>query len=348
MKKEQSQINWKILSLVLSALLIVSWMFFGIIYSNDSVRFSDLENPQTNLQLTETDSNGVKLISRAISEEQYEEYDISPRAVGAFTVTATVYDVNGYVLDWYQNVEFSIRYLPSENPSYVEQCFTLEQEGTTATITCLQSFIAPFALDCVCVANPDVKASLQIDFNKRVESIDIYGFSSETAVEGGEVVDFDMPSYSQGYDGASWYMRRVYPYYGANFGDGTVGGEILSVSCTISVTEVFKQSLSETDSVFADLIFEEISGMADVQSGSFPLSPTPRELFEGVGFSSLNDSARLQALYSAILNCSEVFNVTVQVSYSNGGESVFDYGINCVMEDFGPASIEFDSENHII
>lgn len=100
MERNDEQIKnvWKPLCIVFAALLALSWVFFGFLYSKGGVNFSTLENPEQNYVadgggaiIGESTGNGVSLMSAKISPEDFAVNGVSPLAESAYQLTATNY-----------------------------------------------------------------------------------------------------------------------------------------------------------------------------------------------------------------------------------------------------------------
>lgn len=140
---------WKPLCIVFAALLALSWVFFGFLYSKGGVDFSTLENPEQNYTagggavIDEGKSNGIALMSAEIPVEEFAENDVSPLAETAYTLTATITPASA--VD--KTVDWSVSFVNPESEwasgktvtDYVT--VTPEADGAlTATVECLQAF----------------------------------------------------------------------------------------------------------------------------------------------------------------------------------------------------------------
>ena len=95
--KEQAKNIWKPLCLVMTALLALSWVFFGFLYSKGGVNFSTLETPEQNYTadnggaiIGESTGNGAQIMSAKIAPEELAANDISSLAETAYLLTATI------------------------------------------------------------------------------------------------------------------------------------------------------------------------------------------------------------------------------------------------------------------
>ncbi len=127
----------------------------------------------------------IRITTFAIAEEDYAEYGISPQAESAMTVTATVEpdnDATNAQVVWSIGWEGG-RWL-TNNGSHEEKLSDYVTIGDpyskTVTLTCLQSFGQPIILTAKCKYDPQISASIQIDYAPKVTSIyrDYYGLLS--------------------------------------------------------------------------------------------------------------------------------------------------------------------------
>ena len=168
---------WKPLCIVFAALLALSWVFFGFLYSKGGVDFSTLENPEQNYTVDggaiigEGESNGIALMSAEIPVEDFAANGISPMAETAYTLTATITPDNAddKAVDW------SVAFVNPESEwatgktvtDYVT--LTPTSDGAlTANVECLQAFGEQISVTVTSRDNESATANCTVDYAKRV------------------------------------------------------------------------------------------------------------------------------------------------------------------------------------
>lgn len=135
----------------------------------------------------EQEKSGITFSKQAIPLSDYEENGISPLAESAYTITATIADVDSSAMnteivwschfegyDWFEEstgVHHSVS-------NYLTVTYGSGAVGSkTATISCLQCFGKPIILTAKCKYDTSISASLQIDYAPKITSIyrDYYG-----------------------------------------------------------------------------------------------------------------------------------------------------------------------------
>lgn len=124
----------------------------------------------------ESMGNGVKVMSAKIAPEDYAVNGISPLAETAYTLTATITPANAMNLkvDWAGSfINTSSSWATGKNFSdYIT--VTPESDGSTkATVACLQAFGEPISVTVTSRDNPEVSASCQVDYKKRVTGCEV-------------------------------------------------------------------------------------------------------------------------------------------------------------------------------
>ena len=187
---------WKPLCLVFAALFALSWVFFGFLYYKGGVDFSALKNSEQNYTadnggaiIGEGESNGIALMSAEIPVEEFAEYDVSPMAETAYTLTATVTPVNA--VD--KTVDWSVAFV---NPAsawatgktvtdYVT--VTPTSDGAlTANVECLQAFSEQIEVTVASREFSSVKATCTVDYAQKITGMRVY---FEPNASGGSTVD---------------------------------------------------------------------------------------------------------------------------------------------------------------
>ena len=196
---EQLKNVWKPLCLVLAVLLVLSWVFFGFLYSKGGVDFSTLENSEQNYTaeggaiIGDSIGNGVKIKSAAISAEQYAENGVSAQAESAYTLTATIEpaEATNKTVDW------SVAFV---NPSsawaagktvadYVTVTPTADG-ALTASVACFQAFGEQIKVTVMSRDNPEATATCLVDYAERVAGYTL------TLTNGGVTISSSDPEYT--------------------------------------------------------------------------------------------------------------------------------------------------------
>ncbi|MBQ3220590.1 MAG: hypothetical protein IJB34_01360 [Clostridia bacterium] len=125
------------------------------------------------MQISESQGNGIKLMSATLLATEYEDYGISPLAENAYTLTATITpsDAANHGVDWT---------LTWSNPSSswasgktVTDYVTVVASGSSskiATVSCLQPFGTQIIITATSQDNPTVKATCSVDYAQKVTS----------------------------------------------------------------------------------------------------------------------------------------------------------------------------------
>ncbi len=105
--------------------------------------------------------NGIKLTSAKISEADYENYGVSPLAETAYTITVTPTPTDAHdTYAWTSTDDESVKLTPSDG-------------GKTCKVECLKAFGTQITLTCTSENNPDIMASLTVDYVKRISSVNV-------------------------------------------------------------------------------------------------------------------------------------------------------------------------------
>ena len=180
MERNDEQIKnvWKPLCIVFAALLALSWVFFGFLYSKGGVDFSTLEKHEQNyvadgggVIIGESTGNNAQIMSVQIPVESYAEYGISPMAESAYQLTATITPdtADNKAVDW------SVSFVNAESEwasgktatDYVTVTPTSDV-ALTANVECLQAFGEQISVTVTSRDNESATANCTVDYAKRV------------------------------------------------------------------------------------------------------------------------------------------------------------------------------------
>ena len=230
-KKNQEQVDfiWKPLCLAFAALLVLSWVFFGVLCGKGGVDFSSFGKPEQNHSIHggavvgESMGNGIKLMSTKIAQEDYAANGISPMADTAYTITATVVPANAInkTLDW--SVAFKNSSSSWATGKTVTDYVTITPTtdgAVTATVECKKAFGESILVTATSRANPDVSATAICDYVKRVESLSATFSASALKWQ-------------------TEYTVSIEPVYGV----GTLDSELIISGGNFALTEEFKSAV---------------------------------------------------------------------------------------------------------
>ena len=192
-KNNQERVRsiWKPLCLLFAALLTLSWVFFGVLYSNGNVNFSTLETPEQEQSVSggmvigESVGSGVKLMSTEIAHEDYAVNGISPMAESAYTLTATITPDNATnkAVDW--SVAFvnpSSAWASGKTVTDYVTVTPTSDGALTANVECLQDFGEQIKVIVSSRDYPSAKAECMVDYRQRILSVKFnYSDSSDTS-----------------------------------------------------------------------------------------------------------------------------------------------------------------------
>ena len=176
---EQTKNVWKPLCIVFAALLALSWVFFGFLYSNGNVSF-DLKAEQPNITagsgaiIGESVGNGVTVKTAKIPVSEFAAYGVSPLAEAAYTLTATVTPSNATnkALDW--SVAFVNPSSAWANGKTVTDYVTVtptSDGALTANVECLQAFGEQVRVTVTSRDNTAVKANATVDYTEKLSAV---------------------------------------------------------------------------------------------------------------------------------------------------------------------------------
>lgn len=190
---EQVRNVWKPLCLVFAALLALSWVFFGFLYSKGGVDFSTLEKPEQNyvadgggVIIGESTGNNARIMSVQIPAESYAEYGISPMAESAYQLTATITPDNAdnKAVDW--SVAFVNPASAWATGKTVTDYVTVtptSDGALTANVECKQAFGEQIVVTVVSRDNAEATATCSVDYAAKVVSLQM-DFQSATSLDG--------------------------------------------------------------------------------------------------------------------------------------------------------------------
>ena len=308
---EQIKNVWKPLCIVFAALLALSWVFFGFLYSKGGVDFSTLENPEQNYTVDnggaiigESTGNGAQIMSVQIPVESYAEYGISPMAESAYQLTATI--TPDTAVD--KTVDWSVSFV---NPSsswasgkLVTQYVTVTPTADgalTANVECRQAFGEQIVVTVTSRDVETVSADCVCNYVKRVS----FPTDSGTAlkyIDGGYVVTVNLGEDKD---------ILLEPKY--TFGIGTVEPTVEFFAHRVVANDVWLNILS---SYGADMVYEQPWVPMFMGSYAVPQEDIFYELFEntddlGVVSSFITACSGEAVRYNAIGFCADF-----EVSYN--------------------------------
>lgn len=232
---KSDKVKWVLtaIAFVLVAALIVG--LFLQVFGEGKVKPSEWFNTQTEEQLPDDETpddggavvetvggNGVKLASSVIAAADYDEYGVSALAETAYTITATVTPADATN----QNISWGVKF---KNPSSswasgktVSDYVTISPDSTTKqlTVSCIKAFGEPIIITGTSVSNPEVSATCQVDYVKRVTSVKI------GTVSGNDTATIK-------------FSKSNTIYFTPTYSDGTLQGTIKYTSLKLSMNSAF-------------------------------------------------------------------------------------------------------------
>ena len=197
---EQTKNVWKPLCIVFAALLALSWVFFGFLYSKGGVDFSTLENPEQNymadnggMLVGESTGNGAQIMSVQIPAENYAEYGISPMAESAYQLTATITPDNADD----KTVDWSVSFVNPDSEWATGKTVTdyvtvtpTSDGALAANVACFQAFGEQIKVTVMSRDNPEATATCLVDYAERVAGYTL------TLTNGGVTISSSDPEYT--------------------------------------------------------------------------------------------------------------------------------------------------------
>ena len=335
MERNDEQIKnvWKPLCIVFAALLALSWVFFGFLYSKGGVDFSTLENPEQNYTVDgfiigESAGNGVEIKSTKIPAEQYAEYGVSALAESAYTLTATIEpaDAVNKTVDW--TVAFVNPSSAWASGKTVADYVTVtpESDGAlTATVENLGAFGEQIKVTVTSRDNPEAFAECTVDYAKRIESASFSwrqipgGFGDRefkpdaTSVE--QLLIFNVEGEEN-----SAYLKIMQ--------DEEITHGVGTVSDSFTRTAILEWSPSLKGSISTAIGYTPDDIHIDIAQGFYPFRSFLGQIF---GEDKVSDPATYAKIYTAISNYGHVgvlrLTVTLTGEYSTW-EQVYQVGIS--------------------
>lgn len=209
--KEQAKNIWKLLCLVMTALLALSWVFFGFLYSNGGVNFSTLENPEQNytadnggMVIGESAGSGVSLMSAKIAPEEFAANDISSLAETAYLLTATITpeSATNKAVDWTVSfVNPASAWASGKNVTDYVTVTPTSDGALTANVECLKAFGEQIKVSVTSRENAKATASCTVDYARRITDTALWSEDRNTYVKNfGQtevLVDLVVPSFQE-------------------------------------------------------------------------------------------------------------------------------------------------------
>lgn len=193
----------KALALILATVLVVGATYTGLSVGLGSWNPSDwtnkVEQPEETPEedqpggaiIEENESNsGVKLASRLLAKTEYAQYDVSPLAEDAFSLTATITPAEAT----YKDVEWTIAF---ENPSsswaqgktVTDYASLPDTTALTNSLSINKAFGEPIIIKVTSLDNPEAYATCKVNYIKRITSFSLTwsnGSTSSTNLADGE------------------------------------------------------------------------------------------------------------------------------------------------------------------
>ena len=202
MEKNNEQVKnvWKPLCIVFAALLALSWVFFGFLYSKGGVNFSTLENPEQNytangggMLVGESTGNGAQIMSVQIPAENYAEYGISAMAETAYLLTATITpeSATNKAVDW--SVAFvnpASEWATGKTVTDYVTVTPTADGALTANVECKKAFGEQIKVTVTSRNNAEATAECTVDYARKILDYRLWGIDLDTN-ETSMLVDFD-------------------------------------------------------------------------------------------------------------------------------------------------------------
>ena len=120
------------------------------------------------MQVGETQSSGIKLMSVAIPAASFEDYGVAAIAETAVTINATIepVDAANHGVDW--SVSWSNPSSTWASGKTVTDYVSLSGSGKSCTVACLQPFGQQIIVKATSQDNPDVSATCTLEYAQKV------------------------------------------------------------------------------------------------------------------------------------------------------------------------------------
>lgn len=303
---------------IIGGAAVGGWAINEYVIKDDQFTITDqIDGDNGGMIIDEGEGSGIKLMTTKIAAEDFDEYGISPMAETAYTITVTPDPVDA--MDTYT--------WTSSNSSAVSVSST--NGGKSCTATCLQPFGEQITLTCKSELDPDIYATVTVDYVKRVNSVSLSVSDAAAFVVNTEHTLSATPSYSV----------------------GTVSGTLTYLNLTYSLTEGFREAVennvNSTLRRFIDIIttrksnmYFDSSSMTGTERGFVAAFTELTGSGTTIQQSSAENSAE-NAFRTAVQSYSDTQAViTLDYSYAYGGE-VYSSGTATV-------NIKFDYDSLLI
>ena len=199
---------WKPLCILFAALLALTWVFFGVLYSNGKVSFSTLETPEQKQTahggavIGESVGSGIELMSEKIEPKAYAENGVSAQADTAYTLTATITPDNATnkAVDWTVSfVNPASAWASGKSVTDYVTVTPTSDGALTANVECLQEFGEQIEVSVSSRENAKATASCTVDYARRVTDTALLRSDNVTYLKNfGEsevLIDLVVPAY---------------------------------------------------------------------------------------------------------------------------------------------------------
>lgn len=281
----------------------------GIYGAVDNIPKTDVsgENPTGSvygggLMPGDIEESGVTLTRTAIPVAQYDEYGISPIAESAYTLTATVMPEDAT----FKDVTFTYAWKTSNSALISEYVTLSEKKEGKAILECLKAFSTPIIVTVTSDFDDSKKATCQLDYLKRLESITVQ-------LDGGGTLKLNTPT-----------TYQITPTYGA----GTINGTLTVTKCD------FDNYSTIVDKIKAESVYKTLSskyggyyiqeGMQSVSVDENSVTFNADGLFTyGKPFSAFSseDQTSIKNMVAKVLSNihdSQIGQLTFTVTYTGG------------------------------
>lgn len=311
----------KILVSIVSIILALAFavtIFAACVGGNGQQNIDEL--PSGNVEVADGEENGIKLMVMEIPKALYQEYGVAATAEAAYTVNATVRDEAGQSYEGIQEVTYSIAWASTKSDK-VETYVKLQQNGTQATLTCLKAFDTKIVLTCTSNIDPEVKATKNIGYYKRFESVTVsVGAHGQAGnLKDGAVIALAMPAFSVSTSNSTFTSQDITFLKLLNLGVGTddpaqKGLESVSIKASTAFQSAFAAECKTL-------------GLSNTITNTVSLSSTPAPVFatslseifnSSIGTSgpfSTNNLVRT-AVYRALAKTTNQFEITLNYNWN--------------------------------
>ena len=195
-----------VLCVVLTVLLVLSWILFGLLSSRRNGSFHVLETPEETAHggavIGESVGNGIELMSEKIEPKAYAENGVSAQADTAYTLTAAITPDNATnkAVDWTVSFVNPASMWASGKSVTDYVTVTPTSDGAlTANVECLQAFGEQIKVSVTSRENAKATASCTVDYARRVTGTALLRSDNVTYLKNfGEsevLIDLVVPAY---------------------------------------------------------------------------------------------------------------------------------------------------------